>query len=139
MKSIFIFLIWLYWKIWPDRFKRPCLFRETCSCHVHRILSNEGFFAGIRALIRRFQMCRPSYHVIFTEADISLRLADNSMLAAADVAPTLLRPYQDTAQRIHKHLNRLPNPTEKSSDRVTSVLGPSNSETTLEKVAEFIN
>lgn len=61
LKSGFKLIIQIYWKIVPNSVKGKCLFDETCSRYVYRILNEEGFTAGVKALRYRFRVCRQPF------------------------------------------------------------------------------
>jgi putative component of membrane protein insertase Oxa1/YidC/SpoIIIJ protein YidD len=61
LKEIFKIIIRLYWLIVPHKLKGICLFGESCSKHVFRILENQGTKAGLKALFYRFKVCRTPF------------------------------------------------------------------------------
>lgn len=66
MKYLLLALIRLYWLI-PKRFRRTCLFKETCSHHVFTVTNEKGFRAGLKALKKRIKQCRPGYSIYITD------------------------------------------------------------------------
>jgi putative component of membrane protein insertase Oxa1/YidC/SpoIIIJ protein YidD len=90
VRLLLVLAIRLYWLAWPARWRRPCLYRESCSRHVYRVAVAKGFAAGVRALRWRARTCRPGYGIVRCDGQTWLALADGSVLAAADVAPRLL-------------------------------------------------
>ncbi len=90
MTAILLLAIRLYWVAWPDRWKRGCLYRESCSRHVHRVTAAEGFAAGMRALRTRYRTCRPGYGVLNAYGLTWVALADGSVLPGAEAAPEIL-------------------------------------------------
>jgi putative component of membrane protein insertase Oxa1/YidC/SpoIIIJ protein YidD len=84
--AVLLLAIRLYWAVWPDRWKRGCLYRETCSRHVYRVAEEHGLAAGLRALRTRFRTCRPGYGVVTAYGQAWLALADGSMLRADEAA-----------------------------------------------------
>ena len=61
MKYFFKFAIRLYWFIVHNSLKGVCLFEESCSKYVYRILEVKGAKAGLKALIYRFKVCRSPF------------------------------------------------------------------------------
>lgn len=100
MRWPLILLIRIYWRI-PARFKRRCLFRETCSLHVMRATDEGGLVAGCRALGRRFVRCRPRYSVYYDSRsrDWQVRLANGTAVESAEVADFVLEPYRAAMTR----------------------------------------
>ncbi len=80
-----------YWAVWPARWRRGCLYRESCSRCVYRVASEAGLAAGLRALRGRYRTCRPGYGVLRREGEAWLVLADGSVLSAGEASGTALR------------------------------------------------
>ena len=80
MRYILIYLIKFYWKITIYK-KHKCIFRESCSRYVYRITEKEGFLSGIKALIQRYNQCRPGYLINFDKKGklINVKLPDGSI------------------------------------------------------------
>jgi putative component of membrane protein insertase Oxa1/YidC/SpoIIIJ protein YidD len=60
MKWLLMALIHLYWII-PQKRRRRCIFKQTCSKYVYQTTKEKGFFNGIQALKQRMRQCRPAY------------------------------------------------------------------------------
>jgi putative component of membrane protein insertase Oxa1/YidC/SpoIIIJ protein YidD len=96
MKWFLVGLIYAY-RWLPDRFKRQCLFNETCSLFVARVARESGFWPGLRALRTRVSQCRPGYLVYF-DSKIKcwhVRFANGEHSEAGCVADFVVKPYQD--------------------------------------------
>lgn len=93
MRLLLLLGIRLYWKLWPERFRRLCLFRESCSRYVYRVTARSGVPAGLAALWERARKCRGGYHVETCEGKLIVQLADGSILSESEAAPSLLLPY----------------------------------------------
>jgi len=85
----------LYWAAWPERFRRGCLFRESCSRHVYRITRQQGPRCGVRALLARYRTCRPGYAIVAAHGQRWLSLVDGSFIPAGEAAPRLLPTLAD--------------------------------------------
>lgn len=59
MKTALLGVIRLYWLVVPERKRRECIFRQSCSQHVYQALKSEGMKSGIKAFIFRYRNCRP--------------------------------------------------------------------------------
>lgn len=95
MRWTLLAAIRLYWAIWPERFRRGCLFRESCSRHVYRITRQQGLRCGVRALVARYRACRPGYAIVAAYGQRWLSLADGSLIPAGEAAPRLLSANPD--------------------------------------------
>jgi hypothetical protein len=104
MKLILLALIRLYWRAWPERFHRRCLYRETCSHHVYRIAGAEGFIAGCRALRRRVRSCRPGYVFTSRENRLGLVLIDGSFVPQELISTSTLDPFLAQMREIERIL-----------------------------------
>lgn len=100
MKWFLIGTVCLYRRV-PARFKRQCLFKETCSSFVARVARESGFFLGLLALRTRVSQCRPGYLVYFDIElkDWHVRLANGSISNSSQVAGFVLSPYCDMSVR----------------------------------------
>lgn len=96
MKWCLLGAIYLY-RWLPARFKRQCLFKETCSSFVARVARESGFWPGLRALRTRVPQCRPGYFVYFDSEVKSwhVRFANGSVCDSTQVANFVLRPYRN--------------------------------------------
>lgn len=86
MNYCLLILIRLYWLI-PKKYRNPCIFRESCSNHVYRIVKNEGFKKGLSAIKERKQKCKPGYYYINKE---QVRLADKSIVSTTLLNESIL-------------------------------------------------
>jgi hypothetical protein len=96
MKWCLLGAIYLY-RWLPARFKRQCLFKETCSSFVARVVRESGFWPGLRALRTRVSQCRPGYLVYF-ESEVmgwQVRFANGSVCDSTQVANFVLTPYRN--------------------------------------------
>lgn len=90
MRWLLLLAIRCYWALWPARWRRGCLYRESCSRHVYRMAQQGGFAKGFRALRGRFRTCRPAYGIVAGYGETWLVLADGSFLPAAEAALAVL-------------------------------------------------
>lgn len=100
MKWFLLGAISLYRRL-PARFKRQCLFRETCSSFVARVARESGFWPGLRALRTRVSQCRPGYLVYFDNEvkGWHVRFKNGSVSNSSHLADFVLNPYRDLSLR----------------------------------------
>lgn len=77
MRYCLLILIRLYW-LSPKKYRRQCIFNESCSRYMHRIAKEKGFKEGLAAIRERKQKCQPGYYRINEE---EIRLADQSVVS----------------------------------------------------------
>lgn len=99
MKLLLLLGIRLYWRLWPERLRRSCLFRESCSRYVYRVTASAGASAGFAALWERARRCRGGYSAETLAGDLVVRLVDGSVLSESEASPSLLQPYWSAAQQ----------------------------------------
>ena len=99
MRLLLLLGIRLYWRLWPERLRRPCLFRESCSRYVYRATARAGASAGFAALWERTRRCRGGYSVETFGDQLVVRLADGSVLSESEASPSLLQPYWSAARQ----------------------------------------
>jgi len=97
MKYFLLFAIQLYWKIIPEKNRRKCLFRESCSHYVYRRANDEGFLSGMRAFLDRIRQCRPGYTIYFDDISnrFELHLKNGQVIDNDQIADRLLAPFYD--------------------------------------------
>lgn len=84
MNYLLMFFIRVYWCL-PKRYRRKCLFKESCSRHVYFVTRRDGFKKGINALQKRWRQCRPGYAVyIGPEGKEQVVLRDGYMVQRSD-------------------------------------------------------
>ena len=94
MRWVLILFIRIYRRL-PDRLKRRCLFKETCSELALRVASEEGFLAACRVMRFRFSLCRPAYSVYYDHIirDWQVEFANRTRASSLEIADFVLEPY----------------------------------------------
>lgn len=97
MKWCLIGTIWLYRNL-PDRYKRDCIFKESCSRFIARVATESGLWTGAKALKTRVKQCRPGYTVHFDWriSEWQVKLADGSIPENSALADFVVAPYRQT-------------------------------------------
>jgi len=96
MKWLVLGAISLYRRL-PASFKRQCLFKETCSSFVGRVVRESGLWPGLCALRIRVSQCRPGYQVYFDCQTKSwhVRFKNGLVSNSSQLADVILDPYRD--------------------------------------------
>jgi putative component of membrane protein insertase Oxa1/YidC/SpoIIIJ protein YidD len=92
MKWTFLIIIKLYWVIVPEKKRRSCLFKESCSHHVYRHIVEGGFFKGLSALKRRIKKCRKGYQLYSGLSGFEIELADGTIVKENEISQRILEP-----------------------------------------------
>ncbi len=58
MRQLLLLIIHCYWRLIPKEKRRSCIFKKSCSNYVFEITKRDGFFAGAKALLFRYNNCR---------------------------------------------------------------------------------
>lgn len=103
MKWVFLTIIQLYWKIIPEKNRRSCLFKETCSHYVYQHTTEYGFLKGYNALRLRMKKCRKGYQVYSGNKGFEMKLADGSFITEEEISPNILKPIYDQVQVFTNH------------------------------------
>lgn len=90
MKHLFRFFIQAYWFLIPEKYRKTCLFRESCSRYVYRETTENGFLAGISAIRQRFLVCRTEHSLTSENGTIILYLRDGTQIREDEIAFNLL-------------------------------------------------
>jgi putative component of membrane protein insertase Oxa1/YidC/SpoIIIJ protein YidD len=83
----------IYWLLIPSRWRRTCIFRQSCSQYVYHMTAQHGLLAGWRAFVQRWRTCRPHYHLERHDGNICIRLADGSLANAQELSDSVLSQY----------------------------------------------
>ena len=91
MKWVILFVIRLYWVI-PKKYRRSCLFKESCSHFVYKITKEKGFICGIGIFMQRRKQCRSGYQILVNVNEVTkIRLADGSYASEIDLSEKMLK------------------------------------------------
>ena len=105
MKFMIIWLIRSYQKHLPDKFKRHCLFQETCSQFSIREIEQNGIIKGCLATVARISKCRPGYTILARDTRLGVRLKNGEYLDGKHVSPALLMPYKKSIDTCERKIN----------------------------------
>jgi uncharacterized protein len=80
MKWITLFAIRVYWVVIPKKYRKGCLFKESCSHFVYRTTKEHGFTRGLVSFFQRKKRCKPGYKIVLSQSSSEIILADGSLL-----------------------------------------------------------
>ena len=106
MKWVLIILIRLYWFVVPIRFKRVCLFKESCSNYIYKLTLTDGFLTGFEGLRKRMRQCRGEYHLRTYKNGFEMLLSDGSIINQEEISITLIEPYINSVKNFENSLSR---------------------------------
>ena len=92
MKLILLIVIRLYWKFIPEKRRRTCLFKESCSNYVFRHTNEHGFSKGLSALMIRYKKCRHGYDIYTGQNGFEMKLADGSIIMEEEISLNIMHP-----------------------------------------------
>lgn len=72
---------------------------------AYRVTRDDGFNAGLRALMSRIRTCRPGYAVSSDRHGVGLTLRDGSFLPGPLVAENVLAPVQRAVSVLEQRLS----------------------------------
>ncbi len=90
MKFLLLGVIRLYQTCCPNRFRRTCLYKESCSRYVYRVTKRYGFCKGVFALRYRMANCAPGYKLYRIEAKEVIITRKMELIQTHEIAPDLL-------------------------------------------------
>ena len=94
LKWVLLYAIRCYWWLMPLKWKRPCIFRVSCSNFVFNSARDFGFVYGIMAFKERWNKCRPGYHAELKNNKLCLHLIDGSDVNDEEISEFILQHYQ---------------------------------------------
>ena len=90
MRLFLLTLIKVYWAVIPEKKRRSCLFKETCSRYVYRHTSESGFFKGIAMLKQRHIRCRSGHKLYSGPNGFQMEFKDGSVINEEEISPRIL-------------------------------------------------
>jgi uncharacterized protein len=91
MKWLILLTIKTYWITIPEKYRKTCLFKESCSHFVYRVTKQRGFLCGTAAFFQRRKKCRPGYEMMFSDTSIiRIKLVDGSFISKNELSDQLL-------------------------------------------------
>lgn len=100
MKWALLIAIKFYWIIFPEKKRRTCIFKESCSHYVYLHAEEGGFFEGFKALKLRLKQCKKGYQIYSGLQGFEMELADGTILKEDKIATKLLEPIYRKIQVI---------------------------------------
>ena len=79
-----------YWIFWPKRWKKTCIYKESCSRYVYRLALETGTLAGLAGFFRRMRTCRTGYRFVVAESVLFMEAADGTLIHRSDLSAALL-------------------------------------------------
>lgn len=78
--------------------RNVCLFHESCSNHVYRVVINESIAEGIKAFRKRFSECKTPYLIVKQGSETYMHLNTGRVLTKDEINPDLImnRESNDT-------------------------------------------
>jgi hypothetical protein len=91
-----LFIIKLYWKLFPKEKRRVCLFKESCSNYVFRKTEEEGYLSGLRACLFRFKNCNNTYKVFKKNNEIFIETKTGFKIREENISNDILNSIRAT-------------------------------------------
>ena len=107
MKQVLIWVIRAYQQLVPNKFKRCCLYKESCSNYAIRVIERAGFFKGSFLTIERLLKCRPGYQIVSFKGSFRIKLRNGEYVNEQSVSPVILESYRKALDFHSQNLNRL--------------------------------
>ena len=98
MKRLALASIHWYWKIVREENRKVCLFKVSCSRHVHEAILNGGLLSGILAFTRRMRACNGGYTVQTKNGITVIETVRGERIHEEDINPFLLQEFKSTIQ-----------------------------------------
>lgn len=78
-----------YWRVIREEDRRVCLYRVSCSRHVHAIMEKDGMIAGLRAFSQRMRSCKPGYRIERKDSDFRIHTVNGRVIVPDEMNPLL--------------------------------------------------
>jgi len=91
-----LIIIKLYRLVFKRFVRSACLFKTSCSLHVEAEYIANGNRAGWRALLRRYQDCRPGYSFVLIDKEPFLVTSSGHAYPKNELSSTLKSELEKT-------------------------------------------
>jgi putative component of membrane protein insertase Oxa1/YidC/SpoIIIJ protein YidD len=90
MKYLLLLIIKAYWILIPASKRKHCLFKQSCSRYVFQEAKMQGLLKGLKALMFRYENCRPGYQLISIENETILVSRTSKVFSENEIDPRIL-------------------------------------------------
>jgi len=91
VKRAVMALIRWYWKIIREEDRQVCLYRVSCSRHVHALIDDRGLIVGLRSFAQRLRSCKQGYSIEREGGALSIRTVNGKRIPEEEINPVLRR------------------------------------------------
>lgn len=91
MKAILLIFIKIYWLFVPEKRRRKCLFKTSCSHYVYQQTKENGIQKGLKALRFRMQNCNSNYQIIEVDGEKILVTKTRKLFREKDLNEFILK------------------------------------------------
>lgn len=78
-----------YWRVVREEDRQVCLYRVSCSRHVHALIEGQGLWVGLRAFVQRMRSCKQGYMVERESGDLFVRTVNGLRIPEEELNPVL--------------------------------------------------
>jgi putative component of membrane protein insertase Oxa1/YidC/SpoIIIJ protein YidD len=88
-------LIEFYWKIIPEKNRKICIYRITCSRYIYNAFSNDGFISGFLAYFQRRRSCKNGYTIKYQNKMILIEDRNGLIIQEHDINPLIVKEFKN--------------------------------------------
>ena len=90
IKHIFLWAIRIYWSRNPEKERRACLYKISCSQYVYRVTRIKGWLMGYIAYKKRLKSCKPGYKILLKNEKKIIVTNDDKIINTLSINPFII-------------------------------------------------
>jgi len=83
-----------YWNSTPEKDRKVCLFKTSCSNHVYQNFDKKGFFSGIISYKNRLKSCNKDYNLEFKNDMVFLTTESGEKFSETELNPIITNDFR---------------------------------------------
>jgi putative component of membrane protein insertase Oxa1/YidC/SpoIIIJ protein YidD len=96
-------LVWLakksieyYWNTVPEKKRKICIYRITCSRFVYNEFHNNGFIPGLLAYFYRMKSCNHGYTISLKKNMVIIKDSQGHIIEENEINPLIVNEFKNS-------------------------------------------
>lgn len=85
-----------YWNSVPEKKRKICIYKITCSRHVYKVFDNKGLISGLIAYFNRMKSCNDGYEIIYQNGKVLIEDRRGRIIREDDINPLIVQEYKNS-------------------------------------------
>jgi hypothetical protein len=85
-----------YWKRFPEKSRKICIYKITCSKYVYKEFTNEGFISGLKAFFNRRKSCSNGYSIRYLNKKVIIEDRNGLIIQEHEINPLIVKEFKNS-------------------------------------------